>query len=67
MSDVGARAEFNKWMCGVDLHVSRLTEGMTTNDMADQDWWSWWADGKSPSEAAEDCLVDEGFFDFVYG
>jgi hypothetical protein len=59
------RKRFDKWMWKVDTRLSRLTFGLTSGDMADQTWWDWWASGKSVEEAAEDCLVDEGFFDFV--
>ena len=65
--NVGAQVEFNEWMAMVDEMVSLRTGGMTTYEMADQDYWAWWECGMTPLEAAEEALVDEGFYDFVEG
>lgn len=45
----------NRWVLGIC--------GVTTEDLADYPSWDLWADGVSPREAAEICLVDWNDFD----
>lgn len=51
---------FEAWMKKVDAELRKVS-GLTSEDLADQDYWSMFEDEVHPSEAAEEVLIEEGF------
>ena len=60
MSDAEARAEFYKWIDKVAYLITKFS-GVGIEDLADQEYWSWWADETPPGKAAIRALESEGF------
>ena len=60
MTSHNTRDGFVQWMDRVDARISAIC-GLSSMDLADQCWRDWYDDGMSPREAAEECLIDEGF------
>ena len=51
---------FREWLRQVDIELTRRC-GLSHDDLADQPWRDWFDDEMSAAEAAEECLVIEGF------
>lgn len=54
------KAKFAQWLKEVDGVIGGIC-GLGHNDIADQTWYDWFADGYSPEEAAQEALENEGF------
>lgn len=51
--------KFNVWMLSVDRRLDGLC-GMESSELPDKDWWDWWAEGLTPSAAAQRAIDSEG-------
>lgn len=55
---------FMAWMMKVDAALESVC-GLGSSDLPDADYYSMFASGVEPRDAAEQVLEDEGFFDFI--
>lgn len=60
MTDADRRGEFVAWQHQVDLVIEKAT-GLSSSDLADQTWWSWFTAEMPPAEAARLALAAKGF------
>jgi hypothetical protein len=51
---------FEQWMKKVDQNISEVA-GLSSNDLADQNYMDWFEDGMTPMEAAMEALDKEGY------
>jgi hypothetical protein len=51
---------FREWLRQVDLELTKRC-GLIHDDLADQPWRDWFNDGFTAAEAAEECLINEGW------
>lgn len=56
------RMSFEQWMKKVDAIIDADC-GLSSDDLGDQDYLSWYEDGMSCREAAMDALREEGYLD----
>ena len=51
---------FRDWLRLVDTELAKRC-GLSHDDLADQPWRAWYDERMTPAQAADECLVSEGF------